>query len=122
MAQVGKPLKDWTFGEAQEECLHKTNCYGCSFYRGKAEGCTVRRALSVNGKFLWPINWEFENEAKLTEPELAICRVIGGTRLTRGNNDEYVLLWGPDGEVVAKFVASKFPSVQKGTDMEVPDG
>ena len=117
---MGKPLKDWTLEEIQDYCLG-IRCRGCEFciMDGYAiQGCRV--ASAINGDD--PTGWDLSEPCTLTEPELAICRAVGGTRLTRGNNDMYVLMWGPDGEVVAKFVASKFPSVQKGTDMEVPDG
>lgn len=132
---MGKPLKDWTFGEVQEECLRSTNCYGCSFYRGEAEGCTVRRTLNSAYKFIWPSNWELRDSGRLTEPELAICRATGAAWVTMDKGGcAYVSLWilKPTMTDVGLWVSDiqslglvhrdKFPSVCPGDCVEVPDG
>lgn len=112
---MGKPLKDWTLEEAMVNCIGHV-CRSCEFniaLDGEHE-------CRIGNKY--PAYWILADNSELTEPELAICRVTGAVRLTRGQNDEYVLLWGSNGEVTAKFVATMFPSVHKGGTIFLSNG
>ncbi len=81
-----KPLREYTAGEIHDICGGIENCCTCPFMQ--KDGWCPFDDRSPN---LWRLN----NERRLTERELAICRSVGARYVTRDNtgNNNFVTLW-----------------------------
>ena len=81
-ANMDKPLKDWTLGEALEYCKKHENC-------GK-DGC--RFADGIACKLNNPTNWDIEEQPRFTEQEVedakTIKRMFGADNFTHIHKDE----------------------------------
>lgn len=131
-----KTLSDRTFGEVKELCQSMDHCYNCELRSGDTD-CLVAEMVRRCKR---PMEWKFQESRQLTEPELAICRLIGVNWVTREPNPDYsagVYLWdknpvGKNGSYIDDvsldniFIAivncSLFPSVFPGDCIEVPNG
>lgn len=76
-ANMDKPLKDWTLGEALEYCQKHENC--------EKDGC--RFADGIACKLNNPTNWDIEEQPHFTEQEVERAKnlldVVGPTELRK---------------------------------------
>ncbi len=116
----GKPLSEWTLGEAQAFCRERVKSRDWGEFGKECEDCLL------NGVCALPV--EEWNRSRLTEHEIATMRVFGGRWVSRDAFDEAdVMLWAdkPEfnegvyspskiGSGLASCRAKFFPSVHPG--------
>ena len=119
----GKPLSEWTLGEAQAFCKKRTESQNWEGLGAECEGCPLNVVCAITAS-----EWDLKEAPRLTDPEIAIMRAVGAkwVSLDTISIDEAVALWSDKPEndesgdfcsplsVIAIVTADLFPSVKPG--------
>ena len=107
-ANMDKPLKDWTLGEALEYCQKHENC--------EKDGC--RFASGIACKLNNPTNWDIEEKPRFTQQEAEAAKAVKvlfpcTTHLIQFQPNEPVSAKAGDAFVV-NLNSVLFPNIQPG--------
>ena len=119
----GKPLSEWTLGEAQAFCKKRTESQNWEGLGAECEGCPLNVVCAITAS-----EWDLKEAPRLTAPEIAIMRAVGAkwVSLDTSSMDEAVALWSDKPEndgtgdfhspisILAMVTADLFPSVKPG--------
>lgn len=117
-ANMDKPLKDWTLGEAKEYCASRNgNC---------ADDCILSRkgigmACEVVSKPVW---WTLADRPRWTEQEVERAKAIkmiypNAYRLE--SSDVFVQVWSKEEILLAHVEVDMFPSLRPGQPVELDE-
>ena len=68
----GKPLSEWTLGEAQAFCKKRTESQNWEGLGAECEGCPLNVVCAITAS-----EWDLKEAPRLTAPEIAIMRAVG---------------------------------------------
>ena len=122
----GKPLSEWTLGEAQAFCKKRTESQNWEGLGAECEGCPLNVVCAITAS-----EWDLKEAPRLTAPEIAVMRAVGAKWVSRDKTvdwvnlwsqepvnkyDSGVYIWAPEEEsgYIGEVRASLFPSVKPG--------
>ena len=118
-ANMDKPLKDWTLGEAKEYCTSRNgNCADDCIFSKKGIGMVCGIAPK-------PVWWTLPEKPRWTQQEVDLAKLLYDFRRSKsvviGRNNGYVLWWR-DGDSAEGILPYKlFPSLNCGDSVKLSD-
>ena len=110
-ANMDKPLKDWTLGEAKEYCTSRNgNCADDCIFSKKGIGMVCGIAPK-------PVWWTLPEKPRFTEQEVEkakAIRVIYPTAYRLEEADPLIRVWDKEGKLLSHVDTALFPSHQSG--------
>lgn len=80
--RADKPIGEYTFNEMYEYCKDRTKDFSRPVTYDECEGCKFN-AVCCN----LPEEWDLSNKKRLTDNELALCRMIGAKWVSRDSSN-----------------------------------
>ena len=110
-ANMDKPLKDWTLGEAKEYCTSRNgNCADDCIFSKKGIGMVC----GISPKPVW---WTLPEKPRFTQQEVErakAIRVIYPTAYRLEEADPLIRVWDKEGKLLSHVDTALFPSHQPG--------
>ena len=110
-ANMDKPLKDWTLGEAKEYCTSRNgNCADDCIFSKKGIGMVCGIAPK-------PVWWTLPEKPRFTQQEVErakAIRLIYPTAYRLEEADPLIRVWDKEGKLLSHVDTALFPSHQSG--------